>query len=553
MKNIRIIFTFIAMISILLVSCQKDFDKTTTLVPKSIKLADAKKYFEKAIAEMPNVSSFSDSLSLRLENPIPQWNLSEQGIGSDIPSLLVEVSNAQFKFGEIGDIRLWFYVDSIGNIDAKYVLFLADSTYHVQKQGKYSPTDFSGFLLVFNLSNTLEKKLYVKNGLIVGTDVSISIITNGRYTNTNTNPSKCYREQVMVYTECPDNCGCLSGICAAVITITRCEGGGIGGGGFSGGSLSSGDIGTRGGGGGLPSNLFGNASHYQTLMIRAGLPFGTTTRFRTLFPDEFMKLGEILYMDDNSEESKNFVNSYVRALMRGSINPARDLRELFNQITLLSRLFPSVISDDTIFEEVVLHIESNNYSRDALNLAVIHLDKLANSVIMEAYRVAGRPNIGTEAWRIALALDPPMVNGEQICSESFRFTERTLNNTVASGLKHFCIGFTSPQGQLMKIDIAYLAIEIPLSNQNQATIASMMAINNAIATIQTRYNANPTIIPSSEEFMTVLARNLNSTLGLVGTGNNSGFAMVTHFGFGSVPYDIPFIERYLISRNNICQ
>ena len=338
--------------------CRKDIDATTTNVTtpisqRSISIDEAKAYYE-SVKNLGNdtISSFSGSsgspMEVRLTDVDPQWDFNQSGTLGGNAGLVVEATDAQFQFGEIGNIRLFFQRDNAGNLNAKYILYVADSTYHKRKQGRYENQDFTGNLLVFKPNGRISDTLMSVNGQIVSKP-SAQIISSSSAAGVLSYRCRSdeYQRTYYVRTTCITGCGCV----ACYMEVTDCVGGGAYiSGGFQlsplaglwsgntfgnafGNNASNSDGGGRSGNGGSGMNFFSPEDVARRLLVSVGgLSALSVRRLEANNYTEFLALGGLLSSDGSA--AAQFVQFYYRGLTgREFTAMGSDLRGLYNVIT----------------------------------------------------------------------------------------------------------------------------------------------------------------------------------------------------------------------------
>ena len=338
--------------------CRKDIDATTTNVTtpisqRSISIDEAKAYYE-SVKNLGNdtVGSFSGSsvspMEVRLTDVDPQWDFNQSGTLGGNAGLVVEATDAQFQFGEIGNIRLFFQRDNAGNLNAKYILYVADSTYHKRKQGRYENQDFTGNLLVFKPNGRISDTLMSVNGQIVSKP-SAQIISSSSAAGVLSYRCRSdeYQRTYYVRTTCITGCGCV----ACYMEVTDCVGGGAYiSGGFQlsplaglwsgntfgnafGNNASNSDGGGRSGNGGSGMNFFSPEDVARRLLVSVGgLSALSVRRLEANNYTEFLALGGLLSSDGSA--AAQFVQFYYRGLTgREFMAMGSDLRGLYNVIT----------------------------------------------------------------------------------------------------------------------------------------------------------------------------------------------------------------------------
>jgi hypothetical protein len=220
-------FTFIAIVAIFAMSCQKDITNLPNWAKKveaipPVSLNEAKDFFATT-----RTNSLAGS-AIRLN---PLWNdaYSDTAL-SGKKYLIVSLLGSGFKINhKLSDARLMFYKDSVGIIRSQIFAFSPTAEYKERKHGVLEIEDFCGTIMFYELDGRLKKAPHYKNGRV------IAFGTESRYAS----PRGC--TSVYMEFDCEG--------CAWWVTICVDERGGGGGGDPTGGGGPGNDGGNNGGGG----------------------------------------------------------------------------------------------------------------------------------------------------------------------------------------------------------------------------------------------------------------------------------------------------------------
>jgi hypothetical protein len=219
------LITFLAILSIFVLSCQKDitntpydFKKVEAIPPVS--LNEAKDYFS---------TTKTSSLTGSALDLIPLWNdVYLDTALSGKKYLIVSLQGNQLKLNhKASEVKLMFYKDSVGAIKSQLFAFSPTSEYKERKNGLLEIEDFTGFIMFYELDGSLKNAPYFRDGQFMGLGSATRTLTGFR----------CVERVVYVEFDCEG--------CAFFVTI--CEGGPIGGIGGTWGN-SNGATGTGGSG-----------------------------------------------------------------------------------------------------------------------------------------------------------------------------------------------------------------------------------------------------------------------------------------------------------------